>query len=285
MAQVYGVPTGASWHKAQAVQRVAALREAFRSRLKSGDYRRLLRARAAQWNRVRLVETDSHLSADQRWDHLLSVYGLATGTRSQAHPPARSRQSLLAAHKLPYVLEGVAATFDSAGCPTSIRSGKTIAATLGRGAFDAQIDRGDCVLAVDHAFAGDPNDAAEVLARQDTHDLRLWTAGNRLHFRARLRDTRLADQIIAQAKAGGLAGVSVHYRPRASHSLRGNEITTAGELVEISILTKSSPAFPGTSCKLLHAPIGVSIADPRFKDLAASRAIAAARKQLRACGV
>ena len=283
MAKVFGVPVGVSWHKAQCVRRVAALREEFRLRLKrTGDWRRLLQAREAQWRRIALVEADSHLLPTERWSHLLRAYGIAP--RSPLRPPARPQQSLLAAPRLPYVLEGVAATFGRSGCPTSIRSGKTIAATLSRGAFNAQIGRGDCVLAVDHAFTGDPNDAAEVLARQDTHDLRLWTAGDRLHFRARLRDTRLAHRIISQARAGDLVGVSVRYRPRASHSLRGNEITTEGELVEISILTKSSPAFPGTSCKLLHAPIGASIADPRFKDLAASRAIAAARKQLRACG-
>lgn len=285
MAEVFGIVAGASWHKAQAMLRVAECRSRARE-----SFKQALRAGVAPPTIVTFARKFRSLQLG-----MMAIDLAGRRVRSAAPPPspaapappakpAKPKESLLLARPLPYVLEGIAAPFNEFGGPRLTHTGQVIATSIRSGVFDHQIDRGRVVLAVNHDYSGDPDDALEVLAAQADGTLRLFTADNRLHFLARLRDTKLGREIVAKAKANEITGMSIGYIQN-QRSLRGAaECTLDGELTEISVLTgRLQPRSPGTSCRVLYAPVGLSIHHPEFRALASDTAIGAARRQLRVC--
>ena len=219
MAKVFGVPVGVSWHKAQCVRRVAALREEFRLRLKrTGDWRRLLQVREAQWRRIELVEADSHLLPTDRCSHLLSAYGIASNRRSAAPLASQS----LGGTRLPTCSKAVAATFGRSGVQR--RSARQNHAATLRGALSTRRSTGRLRVGSHHAFAGDPTTRPGPRAQGHPRPAPL-DAGDRLH----------------SARAAGYAAPigSSHKRERAA--LWGFRSVTGRVAVTRSVAMRSRP--------------------------------------------
>jgi HK97 family phage prohead protease len=133
-------------------------------------------------------------------------------------------------------LYGVAAPYDR---PAQIGDFQE---RIAPGAFSRTLrDRADVMLLRDH-------DMTALLARTGNGSLVLEDRGDGLHFRAELAQFTAADDALAMARAGLLAGCSIGFYARAEQwSTRRDERTlTDIELVEISAV-QSLVAYHGTS--------------------------------------
>lgn len=133
-------------------------------------------------------------------------------------------------------LYGLAAPYDTPARITGFTE------RIAPGAFGrAMRERSDVMLLRDH-------DMAQVLARTANRSLVLEDQADGLHFRAELAEFTAANDAIAQARAGLLAGCSIGFYARAErwNQARSERTLTDIELVEISAV-QSAVAYPGTS--------------------------------------
>jgi uncharacterized protein len=110
------------------------------------------------------------------------------------------------------------------------------------GAFTRTLQaRADVMLLRDH-------DMTQLLARAGNGSLVLEDRGDGLHFRAELAQFTAADDALAMARAGLLAGCSIGFYARAEewNTRRDERTLTDIELVEISAV-QSLVAYEGTS--------------------------------------
>jgi uncharacterized protein len=111
-----------------------------------------------------------------------------------------------------------------------------------RGAFSRALrERQDVMLLRDH-------DMMQVVARISNGSLALQDQPDGLHFRAELAQFTAADDVLAQARAGLLAGCSIGFYTRGEswNGGRTERVLTDIELVEISAV-QSAVAYPGTT--------------------------------------
>ena len=115
--------------------------------------------------------------------------------------------------------------------------------TIARTAFAATLrDGADVMLLRDH-------DMRQLLARTANKSLMLEDAADGLHFRTtELPAFTAADDVLAQARAGLLAGCSIGFRVRGEiwNATRDQRMLTDIDLVEISAV-QSAVAYPQTS--------------------------------------
>jgi HK97 family phage prohead protease len=114
--------------------------------------------------------------------------------------------------------------------------------SVARGALSRVLrERSDVMLLRDHK-------ADQLLARVSNGSLVLEDAPDGLHFRATLAQFTAADDALAQARAGLLAGMSFGFRARADrwNAARDERTLTDIELIEISAV-QSAVAYEATS--------------------------------------
>jgi HK97 family phage prohead protease len=113
---------------------------------------------------------------------------------------------------------------------------------ISRGAFARTLrDKSDVMLVRDH-------DLAALLARCSNGSLVLEDAADGLHFRATLVETSLANDTLAEVRAGLLAGMSIGFYARAEtwNGARDQRTLDEIELIEISAVGPAV-AYDGTS--------------------------------------
>jgi HK97 family phage prohead protease len=113
---------------------------------------------------------------------------------------------------------------------------------IARGAFARVLrDKSDVLLCRDH-------NTNQLLARCSNSSLVLEDASDGLHFRAQLAEFTLADDTLAQVRAGLLAGMSIGFYTRAEtwNGARDQRTLNDLELVEISAVGPAV-AYGGTS--------------------------------------
>jgi HK97 family phage prohead protease len=133
-------------------------------------------------------------------------------------------------------LYGLAAPYDQ---PAKIGS---FTERIARGAFARTLrDKGDVMLCRDHKLD-------QVLARTANGSLVLDDAADGLRFRATLAEFSMADDALAQARAGLLAGCSIGFyvRDDAWNGGRDQRTLREIELIEISAV-QAAVAYPQTS--------------------------------------
>jgi uncharacterized protein len=133
-------------------------------------------------------------------------------------------------------LFGVAAPYDQ---PARIGSFEE---RIQRGAFGRVLrDKGDVMLLRDH-------DPSQLLARTGNGSLALEDASDGLHFHALLAQFTAADDALAQARAGLLAGCSIGFYVRGEtwNGARDQRVLNDIELVEISAV-QAAVAYQNTS--------------------------------------
>lgn len=133
-------------------------------------------------------------------------------------------------------LYGVAAPYDQ---PATIGS---FVERIAPGAFTRTLrERSDVMLLRDH-------DMHQLLARTSNASLTLDDMSDGLHFRAQLAEFTLADDTLAQVRAGLLAGMSIGFYVRGETWNGGRDQRTLNdiELVEISAVGPAV-AYGGTS--------------------------------------
>jgi HK97 family phage prohead protease len=131
------------------------------------------------------------------------------------------------------------------------------------GAFSRSLsERHDVMLLRDH-------DMHALLARTSNGSLSLEDASDGLRFRAELASFTLADDTLAQVRAGLLAGMSIgfHVRGETWNRTRDQRTLRDIELVEISAVGPAV-AYGGTSISARHSdPSGSATVRRRLLDL------------------
>lgn len=146
-------------------------------------------------------------------------------------------------------LLGLAAPY---GQPTRIEG---FTETIARGAFAATLrDGADVMLLRDH-------DPRQLIARTANRSLTLEDASDGLRFRtAALPSFTAADDVLAMARAGLLAGCSIGFRVRGEqwNTTRDQRTLTDIELVEVSVV-QAAVAYEGTSIAARGLTLGAKI--------------------------
>jgi HK97 family phage prohead protease len=138
-------------------------------------------------------------------------------------------------------LFGIAAPYDA---PATLGN---FVERIARGAFARAMRQGsDVMLLRDH-------DMTQLLARTANRSLTLEDRSDGLHFTATLAEFTAADDALAQARAGLLAGCSIGFYVRAEswNETRSERTLTDVELIEISCV-QSAVAYAGTSIAARH---------------------------------
>lgn len=157
------------------------------------------------------------------------------------------RRAALALRSDGRTLFGIAAPYDQ---PARIEGRFT--ERIKRGAFARCLrDKGDVMLCRDH-------DMHQLLARTSNDSLVLEDQGDGLHFRATLAEFTLADDTLAQVRAGLLAGMSIGFYVRGEtwNTARDQRSLDDIELIEISAVGPAV-AYDGTSIAARARPRGV----------------------------
>jgi uncharacterized protein len=134
------------------------------------------------------------------------------------------------------VLYGLAAPYDQ---PAKIGP---FTERIARGAFGRVLrDKGDVMLLRDH-------DPRQLLARTGNGSLTIEDATDGLRFRATLAEFTTADDALAQARAGLLAGCSIGFYVRGEtwNGARDQRVLNDIELIEISAV-QAAVAYPQTA--------------------------------------
>lgn len=157
------------------------------------------------------------------------------------------------------VLAGYAAVWDA---PTKI--GGVFTEVVRRGAFTASLASGADVFLLAHHSWDQP------LARSGNGSLQLREDGHGLAFEAALPETRAADDILALARSGTIAGASFAFRvPDGGDRWPARDKRELIRLDLIEVSAVAQPAYPGTaiSARALARAAGYAEASAQIRRL------------------